>query len=100
MIFYNTAILEILQSDFTDLSEKFDFNVVDNLTCSSRRKLFRVFKKVASKKISENGVFEIEYKDKSVKYLEYYFWFSTNSVDSDCVIGRISDITMQKLRRE
>lgn len=97
MIFYNNAVLEIIQSDITELSGRFDFSVVNNLTEQSRQKLVRVFRKVAQSKKSEKGIFEIKYKDNTTKYLDYYYWFSTNPIDGDCVIGRISDITVQKL---
>jgi signal transduction histidine kinase len=98
LIFYNIAILDIIKSDANNLLDYFDFKIIDNLTIKSRDNLYKLFKKVAATQISENGTIAIEFKDKSVKYIDYYFWFSTNPVDGNCVIGRISDATLQKLR--
>jgi signal transduction histidine kinase/PAS domain-containing protein len=98
LIFYNIAILDIIKSDANNLLDYFDFKIIDNLTIKSRDNLYKLFKKVAATQTSENGTIAIEFKDKSVKYIDYYFWFSTNPVDGNCVIGRISDATLQKLR--
>ena len=97
LIFYNHAVLEIIQSDEENLLDYFDFKIINNLTVKSRDNLFDVFKKVARTRKSENGTLAIEFKNKTTKYIDYYFWFSTNPVDGDCVIGRISDATHQKL---
>ena len=97
LIFHNNAVLEILNSEITHPSEYFDTGIINNISKCDRLKILKAFKKVAIKRKSENGIFKIEYKDKEIKYLNYYFWFSSNPVDGDCVIGRISDITRQKL---
>ena len=97
LIFYNHAILDIIKSDVNNLLDYFDFKIIDNLTNKSIDNLNKLFKKVAATHTSENGTLAFEFKDKSVKYVNYYFWFSTNPVDGDCVIGRISDATIQKL---
>lgn len=97
LIFYNNAALDILNSEISNPSEYFDTGIINNISKCDRLKILKAFKQVAIKRKSENGIFKIEYKDKTIKYLDYYFWFSTNPVDGDCVIGRISDITSQKL---
>jgi signal transduction histidine kinase len=98
LIFYNHAILNIIKSDVNNLLGYFDFKTVSNLTNKSIDNLYRLFKKVAANQASENGILAFEFKDKSIKYIDYYFWFSSNPVDGDCVIGRITDVTLQKLR--
>jgi len=97
IIFFNHAILDIIQSDEEDIIDYFDFKILNNIATKSRNDFYKLFKKVAITKKSENGTLAIELKDKSIKYIDYYFWFSTNQVDGDCVIGRISDATLQKL---
>ena len=97
LIFYNHAVLDIIKSDLNNLLDYFDFKIINNLTNKSIGNLYKLFKKVAATQTSENGTLALEFKDKSIKYINYYFWFSTNPVDGDCVIGRISDATIQKL---
>ncbi|MEI6880614.1 MAG: ATP-binding protein [Bacteroidota bacterium] len=97
LIFYNHAVLDIIKSDVNNLLDYFDFKIINNLTNKSIGNLYKLFKKVAATQTSENGTLALEFKDKSIKYINYYFWFSTNPVDGDCVIGRISDATIQKL---
>jgi signal transduction histidine kinase len=97
LIFYNHAVLDIIQSNENDLLDYFDFKIINNLTLESRNKLYHIFKKVVKTRRNENGTLAIEFKNKQIKYIGYYFWFSTNPVDGDCVIGRVSDATPQKL---
>ncbi len=97
LIFYNQAVLDIIESDAKDLLDFFDFVIINNLVTKSRNDLYEVFKKVVRTKKSDNGTLAIEFKNNTIKYIDYYFWFSTNPVDGDCVIGRISDATPQKL---
>lgn len=96
LIFYNNAALDILDSEIINPSKYFDTGIINNISKCDRLKILKAFKRVAIKRKSENGIFKLEYKDKKIKFLDYYFWFSTNHVDGDCVIGRISDITSQK----